>query len=172
MKTVLALALLLSATSSPAFASTDRKAVSGITCTAENDADRGKLRYLARGLAATADVTVICPLLRDSTLSRLKSLQVNFQRGLSQTPFNTSPPGGHEPFRGRLYSCSSTEHVSADNESLSYPSVAANSDPSRLTEDLDFINPALPMGEGQIFLFKVKLFKDTVLKSLIYTENN
>ena len=155
-----------------ALASTDRKAVSGVICTAEHGADRGKLRYLARGLVATAEVTVICPLLRDSTLSRLKSLQVSFQRGLSQTPINKTPPGGSQPFRGRLYSCSSTEHVSAANESLSCPSVTADSDPQRLREDLDFIDPALPMGEGQVFLFKVTLFKDTVLKSLVYTENN
>lgn len=172
MKTVLAGALALLALVDPAFAGTDRKSVSGVICTAENDADRAKLRYLARGVVATSEVTVICPLLRDNTLSKLKSLRVNFQRGLGQTPFKESPPGGSAPFRGRLYSCSGTEHVSAENESTSCPSVVANSDPNRLVEDLDFINPALPMGDGQVFVFKVTLFKETVLKSLVYTEND
>lgn len=167
-----ALAVLasLASLSSPADAGTDRKLVSGLVCTAENHGDRDKLRYLARGVVATAEVTVLCPLLRDSTLSGLKSLQVNFQRGLKQTPQGQSPDGGSAPFQGRLYACSSTEHVSAANEPVSCPSVTASSDPSRLVEDLDFINPALPLGEGQIYVFRVTLFKNTILKSLVYTE--
>jgi hypothetical protein len=177
MKTLASLASLallasLFITAQPAAAATDRKVVSGLVCVAKDIADRDKLEYLARGLVALKEVTVLCPLLRDSTQSKLKSLRVNFQRGKSQTPFGLNPPGGSVPFRGLLYSCSSTEHVSAANEAVSCPFVSATSDPQRLTEDLDFINPALPMGEDQIFIFRVTLFPDTVLKSLIYTENN
>jgi hypothetical protein len=92
---------------------------------AKDKHDRVNLEYLARGMVALKEVTVLCPLLRDSTQSKLKSLRVNFQRGLSQTLPGQSPPGGSVPFRGLLYSCSSTEHVSAANEALTCPFVSA-----------------------------------------------
>lgn len=174
MKAVLALALGASTLGAfhPATAATDRKVLSGLVCVATTPQGQAQLEYLARGVLALKEVTVLCPLVRDSTQSKLKSLQVNFQRGKSQTPQNQSPPGGTVPFRGLLYACSGTEHVSAANEATSCPSVSASSDPNRLAEDIDFINPALPMDENRILIFRVTLFPDTILKSLIYTENN
>lgn len=170
--TLVLLALAQAAVIAPAQAGTDRKVISGLVCVAKDTEDRAKLEYLARGVVALEEVTVLCPLVRDSTQSRLKSLQVNFQRGKSQTAPGQNPPGGTKAFRGLLFSCSGTDHVSADNEAVSCPFVSASSDPQRLQEDIDFINPALPMGENQVFIFRVTLFPNTVLKSLIYTENN
>jgi hypothetical protein len=49
--------------------------------------------------------------------------------------------------------------MSCPNEFVSCPSVTADSDHSRQTEDLGLIHPELPRGQGRIFPFKVALFK-------------
>ncbi len=163
-----------------ALGATDKKIISGSICQPERPADRANLEYFARGLRAIGkDVELVCPIVRDSTLSKINFVEVRYQRDfLKFKPGSCDakhPKDDHLPpnykdtclFHGEFWSCSNGEPGEADckkKDGLS-PIGAAN-DPTSVkigTENL-------PHDEDNYYVYKTTLPKDTLLKSLTYQE--
>ncbi len=165
------LAAAAAATATPALAGTDRKIVSATLCQPEHPSDRDNVRYMARGVQAVGkDVMITCPLLRDSTLSGIKSLTASFQRGTAAPVLGTPLPGGNRAFEGMLFSCSMLDFVTAQ---AGCDTAKGSSDAGQMpVHSLSINGSALAHGDKRYYAFKVKLFDGTVLKSLTYTEND
>jgi hypothetical protein len=166
MKTTIAcisFAVLAAMPPLPAHAATDRKILHGTICQPENPADAAQLRYTGRGLHALgADVQLVCPIVRDSTLSGLTFLQVRFQRGFGNEVVDF--PG--RKFRIEFLSCSDKDIGNACRSSGLHASDDGNNPTSAPITTFD----GIPMDEDRAFSVKTTLPKGTVLKSITYVE--
>lgn len=160
--------LLALAVTPSAFAETDRKIVSGIVCQAEHPDDRAHLHYFARGVQARGkDVKINCPILRDSTLSAMKFMDIRYQRA-----FDVGDKQAFSGiFTGELFSCSDVANSSIC-KGVKFTSNVKNKDEffaSAVPDDADLTRD-LPHDDNRVFVYKTVLPKGTLLKSIRYTE--
>lgn len=152
-------------------AATDRKIVHGPICQPERPADATKLRYTGRGvLAKDADVELVCPIVRDSTLNGLKSVTVSFKRGFgteSIDEFNpTNDPKRQGQFHIEFLSCGDLDTANAC--SSSGPNFGSSENPSH-PNVTNF--SGIPMDDEREFVIKTTLPRGTVLNRISFTEN-
>lgn len=156
------LAALVTLAALPAVAATDTKILPGAICQPNNPADLNNLRYWGRGVEAVGkDVELVCPIVRDSTLSGLKRVEVRFQRGFDQAVvFNGV-------FHLEFLSCSDEKFANPCFVSKKHESPSGGNNPTSASMDgFD----GVPMGSDRSFSIKTVLPRGTLLKSVRYTE--
>lgn len=148
-----------------ALGSTDKKIVSGTICQPQDPEDRANLRYFARGVQAiNKDVTVVCPIVRDSTQNRINWVDVRYQRGFDITPQGKLPEFTGK-FKGNLFSCG---NLDAGSSSCKMEDGASDSSNDPTSVHIETKN--LPHSDTRYYVFKSELPKGTVLKSITYQE--
>jgi hypothetical protein len=171
-----ALAAALWATTTPAAASTDSKIVSGTICQPDRAEDAKFLRYLARGLHAdisdlTKEVNLTCPLLRDSTLSKLVRVELRFARGFTAPTHGQTHSLFTGPFEATLLNCSETELINNPCAESTHRSPKSFDQEVERTVPLIFEGSHLPKGQDGTYSVKLKLPKGTVLRTIRYKED-
>jgi hypothetical protein len=150
----------------PSFAS-DKKIVGGGVCQPENPQDSANLRYFARGVQAIGkDVLVNCYITRDNSASKLRSINVRYQRSFDPIP--QGQPKFSGTFTGTIFSCGNLE-IGNPCTGKSGESPPGGNDPTSVSIT---VGNALPHDDNRYYVYKSKIPEGTVLKSLTYVEED
>lgn len=151
----------------PSFAS-DKKIVGGGVCQPENpQEDSANLRYFARGVQAIGkDVLVNCYITRDNSASKLRSIDVRYQRSFDPIP--QGQPKFSGTFTGTIFSCGNLD-IGNPCTGKSGESPPGGNDP---TSVFITVGNALPHDANRYYVYKSKIPAGTVLKSLTYIEED
>lgn len=136
-----------------AFAGTDEKIASSAVCEGMSEAGRKLLQFDGSSLlATTADVTVICPIVRDKITGKLSFVNLRLLR----------PEGDNSRVSGKIFSCDMAfggcfSQTSSTDTSGQFSSIAMHT-------------PNLRSGPNQYYYFRLVLLKNWKIVGLQWKE--
>ena len=158
MKTTLCISLLMAllelSIAAPVVAATDKKIASSTVCQGVSAQDRERLRYNGSSLEAVGgSVSVVCAIIRDSSMSKMNFINVRFKR----------KDGDTQKLTGVVHSCDGTSGGCSQAD--------ARTDDGNLFTSTHVETAHLPHAEDHYFTYRVTLPAGWKLVNIVYQED-